>query len=160
MSIIDSIASRELRTVSSVRPHPGPSLHIYIGPGRTPPRSILGKSLAEAEEEHAEAAFALPPFWKQSMRDREWVTKYRSRLKTQYWALWRWETTLVTRGDTDDKRNDCHTLWSSETWMADKIPLIATVQLKQTSHEVAATLASYGDLRSSEPTSATLLPEF
>ena len=53
MSIIDSIASRELRTVSPVRPHPGPSLHIYIGLGRTLPRSVLGKSLAEAEEGHA-----------------------------------------------------------------------------------------------------------
>jgi hypothetical protein len=76
VSIIDSIASRELWTVSQVRPHPGPSLHIYIGLGRTPPRSVLGKSLAEAEEGHAEAAFASLPFWKQSMRDKAWVTKY------------------------------------------------------------------------------------
>ena len=44
--------------------------------------------------------------------------------------------------------------------MADEIPLVAAVQLKKTSHEVAAALISYGDLRSSEPTPATLLPEF
>jgi hypothetical protein len=44
--------------------------------------------------------------------------------------------------------------------MADEIPLVAAVQLKQTSHEVAAALTGYGDLRSSEPTTATLCQSF
>jgi hypothetical protein len=40
------------------------------------------------------------------------------------------------------------------------IPLVAAVQLKQTSHEVAAAPTGCGDLCSSEPTTATLCQSF